>query len=148
MTRIEFRALVAAGDRRADEAVAEALGWKRMRKPLAKALTWRGPLKHPLRHAPRPPPFATCPDDDPQSWPLFGEMFDALPHRMKNHRWDYWRWGNTTVDVGFCHAVCGYPANPDQPQVYVRAQARCAAAAEALLEALGKFEEETDAETE
>lgn len=138
MTRAEFCALRDAGDRRADEAVGDVLPeWSCDQAGIwTRAWTDYVGVERSLC-ALAVPPFATCPDDDPRSWPLFGEMIEARAAQIAQG-----------VSSAFPFALVA--ALEEAVRLLVNEAAtnalllsRCAGEAELLLAARDKFKEES-----
>ena len=86
-----------------------------------------------------PPPCATCPDDDARSGGLFFEMWGRL---CEDINWS-WTFLDVKMEKGSKRIVGVHGEASGTPYVEVSARTRCGAVAEALLSALGKFEEES-----
>jgi hypothetical protein len=163
MTRTRFRELVAAGDSRADDFMMSQFGWEFVRAnshwlgsggPWTAEDCWFRKTAEPTQSdddewyemawPDELPRYATQPDGAPgseearRSWALFGEMWERLMELRTQHASGYW--GYYSEDV--------LRRNPVRHRisstlgVRVDAPTRCAAAAEALLAARRKFEEE------
>lgn len=155
MTRTDFRALVVKCDPKANEAVAVELGWRYANA--AVGVRCRGhwlrrdevTLSIGLNRKSSPSPYATCSDSDPRSWPLFGEMWEKLVTSLPTDTYfDLTQIPHVTSDmvpgwrVHASHSGAGIDSNVIVTFQGGWCENRCAACAEALLAARGKFEKE------
>ena len=140
MTRTDFRALVAKGDEEANDLVREALGWKKAIHQPSGFAYWIRFTDGGCTCEVGMPPFATCPDSDPRSWALFGKMWDALvPERDTYERWPLQMMRERCGDI---YISFDSGRSIEKRFIQTHAANRCAAIAEALLAALGKFDKE------
>ena len=145
MTRQAFIEAALAGKREADEFVAGCMGWEH--RPAVKHRNpegyWRDDFPYQEENCTicrTPPPYATCPDSDPRSWALFGEMWDKLPRTKPGIALGLnWEVHDLASPTGFYTDRWMVTCYGGDPRYWHHAPTRCLAVAVALLEAMGTF---------